>query len=118
LAMAIGVVILNKLFIPRLGIAGAAWATFAVVAISAGIKIVFLSLKMNFSLSIGRSLKLLGIIASLFVAFNYFPIWASPLIDIILKSLLIALSYFIALRILGLSPDLNSLKNSFSEKSK
>ena len=118
LAMAIGVVILNKLFIPRLGIAGAAWATFAVVVISAGIKIVFLSLKMNFSLSIGRSLKLLGIIVSLFVAFKYFPIWASPLIDIILKSILIALSYFIALRILGLSPDLNSLKNSFSEKSK
>ena len=35
LAMAIGVVILNRLFIPRLGIAGAAWATFVVVAISA-----------------------------------------------------------------------------------
>jgi O-antigen/teichoic acid export membrane protein len=118
LAMAFGVVVLNKYFIPSYGIAVAAWATFIVVAVSAFIKILFLSIKMNYRLSLSKSLRLLLIIVSLFFAFDYLPIWSTPFFDIVIKCLLIASTYFTFLYFLGLVPDLNSLKNNFSEKSK
>ena len=104
--MALGVTLLNILWIPVYGIDGAALATLVVIGISALLKIAFLYYKINahpFSWNMCKTLIVVGI---LFIFFESFDFTVSPILQIVLTSSLVSVVYFMFVIQLKLSNDL------------
>lgn len=109
IAMALGVSILNILWIPRYGIDGAALATLVVVGLSIVVKITYLKFKIKahpFSPNLIKAFVAVGI---LYTLFQYIDWTFSPFVQIILTSGLVSVLYFLIVVQFKLSDDLLQL---------
>lgn len=100
-------VLLNMLFIPRYGINGSAFATFLAIFVYNTIKIYFVKKKFNmmpFNAETGKVVVLLMVSVAIFYFWD-FPF--HPIVNIALKSLLIALFYVIIILKLNVSEDIS-----------
>jgi O-antigen/teichoic acid export membrane protein len=116
IAMAISVIFLNRVFIERFGINGAALATVLVVIFFGFVKIFYVNnkLKMNpYSVNTG---KIMILITLMFFVFHYVNLPINPFLGIVIKSLLISLIYFFVVIKLQLSEDLNQLYQKYLVK--
>ncbi len=102
-------VLLNMLFIPRFGINGSAFATFLAITVYNTIKIYFVKRKfdmMPFNYDTGKVLVLIIVSIGLFY-FWEFPF--HPIVNIMLKSLLVTFVYVVSILKLNVSEDISIL---------
>ncbi|MFK8059606.1 MAG: lipopolysaccharide biosynthesis protein [Polaribacter sp.] len=123
--MAVSVYLLNKLFYYQLdyGTDGLALATLIVIFSANTFKLLFVKSKFSMTPFTDKSLKMILIIAILYVGFNFwdFPIsdiylWkfpVHPVINIILKSILIIVVYLLLIFKLNISPELDNLLKKY-----
>ena len=112
--MALGVSLLNIVWIPLYGIDGAALATLVVVGLSIAVKITYLQLKINVHPLSSNLFKALFAIGILYILFQYFDWTFSPLVQIILTSGLVSIFYFLIVVQFKLSDDLLRLVKRIS----
>ncbi|EPR73645.1 Polysaccharide biosynthesis protein [Winogradskyella psychrotolerans RS-3] len=105
--LAIMAIVLNIVFIPVYGIEGSAFATFLAVFIYNTIKIIFVKRKFNMlPFTIGSAKIILALIV-LSLAFYFWDFPFHPIINIILKSGLISLIYFMLIYKMNVSDDIS-----------
>ncbi len=109
LAMALSVIALNKWLIGWMGINGAALATLIVVLIYSIIKILYVKAKLKIQPFGLNTLKLLCIVSFIFFAFYFWNFSFHPIINIILKCLIIGVLYVMLVKNFKVSEDINSL---------
>ncbi len=113
IGMATCVIVLNRVLISNMGINGAALATLITIFIFSTIKIWYVKNKMSMHPFTTKTLFVLGLIAIIFVAFYFIEFTFHPIVNILLKSLLITLVYLIAVVRLKISDDINELVNKY-----
>jgi O-antigen/teichoic acid export membrane protein len=86
-------IVLNVILIPQYGIVGSAWATLISVMVYNTIKLIFVVKKMNLYPFTKNTLKSFGIIVFTFLLFYFWDFSFHPILNIILKSILITLVY-------------------------
>ena len=104
--MALGVSILNMVWIPLYGIDGAALATLVVVGLSIAVKIMYLQFKIKAHPLSWNLLKALVAVGILYTLFKYINWTSSPIIQIILTSAMVSGLYFLIVAQFKLSDDL------------
>ena len=104
--MALGVSILNMLWIPLYGIDGAALATLVVVGLSIAIKIMYLQFKIKAHPLSWNLLKAFAAVGILYTIFQYIDWTLSPIIQIVLTSAMVSGLYFLIVAKFKLSDDL------------
>lgn len=109
-------VLLNIWLIPEMGILGAAVATFLAVTLYNVLKLVFVGWKFGLSPFSWGTLKVLILAAITYLLFFWFEFPFHPLVNILLKSLLIVLFYGGAAYQLRISEDLNALGRNLFKK--
>ena len=109
--MALGVSILNMVWIPLYGIDGAALATLVVVGLSIAVKVMYLQFKIKAHPLSWNLLKALISVAILYTSFQYIDWTLSPIIQIILTSAMVSCLYFLIVAQFKLSDDLLRLVN-------
>jgi O-antigen/teichoic acid export membrane protein len=102
-------VILNMIFIPIYGINGSAIATFIAILVYNTIKIVFIKKKFNMLPFTDGTLKLSVLIIICTLVFYFWDFSFHPILNIILKSILIGLFYTIVIFRLNISEDISIL---------
>ncbi|REE25622.1 oligosaccharide flippase family protein [Winogradskyella pacifica] len=105
--LAIMAIVLNAVFIPVYGIEGSAFATFLAVFIYNTIKIVFVKRKFNMLPFTSGSVKIILALIVLSFAFYFWDFPFHPIINIILKSGLISLIYFMLIYKMNVSDDIS-----------
>ncbi len=101
-------IVLNYIFISIYGIEGSAFATFLAVAIYNTIKVIFVKQKFNmlpFSKSSSKVILLLILLTGL-MYFWEFPFY--PIMNIVLKSLMVGVLYFTSVYKLNVSEDVSN----------
>jgi O-antigen/teichoic acid export membrane protein len=109
LLLAICAIGLNYLFIPRLGIDGAAVATLISITLYSLAKLFFVTVKMGLFPFTRQTLYSLTVSGITFVLFYYWEFGFHPLVNIVLKSVLMSVFYAYANYMLKLSPDINAV---------
>ena len=104
--MALGVSILNMVWIPLYGIDGAALATLVVVGLSIAVKVMYLQFKIKAHPLSWNLFKALISVAILYTSFQYIDWTLSPIIQIILTSAMVSCLYFLIVVQFKLSDDL------------
>ena len=105
--MALGVTMLNIVWIPLYGIDGAALATLVIIAGSILLKVTYLYYKINTHPLSWNMCKTLIIVGILYVVFDSFKFTAvSPILQIVFTSALVSVVYFVIAIQLKLSNDL------------
>jgi len=108
-------VVLVMVFVPRFGINGAALATLISIFVYNTIKLLFVVKKMKLYPFTMNTLKSFGVIALVFLSFYFWDFPFHPLVNITLKSALIALAYVYLNYVFKISLDINGvLKKVFS----
>ncbi|WP_321538340.1 lipopolysaccharide biosynthesis protein [Flavobacterium piscinae] len=100
---------LNMYFIPNYGIEGAAIATLISIGLYSLAKFLFVVFKMNLFPFSKKTIISLGIIAFTFVAFYFWNFTFHPILNIVLKSILISLFYWFLNYKLLISTDINGM---------
>ncbi|GGD27360.1 oligosaccharide flippase family protein [Flavobacterium orientale] len=100
---------LNIYFIPNFGIEGAAIATLISIGLYSLAKFLFVVLKMNLFPFTKKTLVSLGIIALTFVVFYFWNFSFHPILNILLKSILLAVFYWSLIYKLAISNDINGV---------
>ena len=113
LAMAISVIFLNKWLINLIGINGAAIATLIVVVFYSLFKIAYIQTKLKIQPFGFNTLKILIVVLGLFLVFYFWNFSFHPLVNIILKCLIISAIYIILIKKLKISEDINELLTKF-----
>ncbi|WP_111709253.1 lipopolysaccharide biosynthesis protein [Lutibacter citreus] len=113
LAMAISVIFLNHWLINLYGINGAALATLIVVFLYSLVKLAYIKFKLNIQPFGRNTLKILLIILLVYIGFNFWVFNFNPILNIILKGLLICLIYVFLIKKFQISEDINSLFSKF-----
>jgi O-antigen/teichoic acid export membrane protein len=106
IVMALGVSILNVIWIPLYGIDGAALATFVVVGLSIVVKIIYLQFKIKAHPLTWNLFKTLVAVGILYLSFQYIKWNLSPIVQIVLTSALVSALYFLIVTQFKLSDDL------------
>jgi O-antigen/teichoic acid export membrane protein len=106
IVMALGVSILNMIWIPLYGIDGAALATLVVVGVSIAFKIIYLQFKIKANPLSWNLFKALVAVGILYTLFQYIDWTFSPLVQIGLTSALVSVLYFLIISQFKLSNDL------------
>ena len=109
LAMAISVILLNHWLIALIGIHGAALATFIVVLSYSIFKILYIKSKLQMQPFSKKSVYLLVLILVLYAGFFFLNLSKNTLFNIVLKSVLIVLSYLFLVKLLRISEAINGL---------
>lgn len=117
-SMAVSVIFLNKWLINLLDNNGAALATLIVVMVYSFIKIGYIRLKFNIHPFSIKTIKLLLLVIGLFFVFSFWNFSFQPVINIILKSIVISALYLITIKRIAISEDLNLLAAKFLGKNK
>lgn len=121
LVLAIGVFlavlafVLNLIFIPMYGIFGAALATFLAFAIYNTSKLVIVHKKFGIQPFTRETVYSLLLILSFSLLFYFWDFSINPVVNILLKSVLIGTGYLAIVFILKLSPDINRLIAKYSK---
>ena len=106
-------IVLNTIFIPLYGIEGSAFATFITVMIYNTIKLFYVIKKMELYPFTTKTLESLGILAICFLLFNFWDFPFHPVINIVLKSILVTLFYVFLTYKANLSEDINGVISKF-----
>jgi len=102
-------VVLNIIFIPRFGIEGAAYATFIAMFLYNISKIVFVNYKFKMQPFTINTAKTFVFLIALVFAFYFWEFSFHPIVNIILKSILISLSYVFVVYKFNLSEDITAI---------
>lgn len=100
---------LNMYFIPNFGIEGAAIATLISIGLYSLAKFLFVVFKMDLFPFTKKTIVSLGIIALTFVVFYFWNFSFHPILNIVLKSVLITLFYWALNYKFMISDDINSV---------
>ena len=111
-------IVLNMIFIPIYGIVGAALATLLSVIVYNSIKLWFVVKKMNLFPFTNKTIHSFGIISLIFVLFYFWDFPFHPLINILLKSILITIVYVYLNYSWKISTEINQIIDSFLGKVK
>lgn len=111
--LAILAFILNLIFIPWLGILGAALATFLAFAAYNSSKLIIVYLKFKIQPFTYRTLQGLGMITAFGLLFYFWDFGYHPVINILLKSFLIGAGYVGLVYALNMSEDINRLLRKY-----
>ncbi len=113
LAMALSVIVLNKWLIEWIGINGAALATLIVVFVYSIIKILYVKEKLKIQPFGSNTVKLILIISFIFMVFYFWNFSFHPIMNIILKCLIIGIIYVLLIKKFKISEDINSLISKY-----
>jgi len=116
IAMAISVIVLNRILIQSLSIKGAALATLIVVLVFGVIKIVYVKNKLKMQPYSKSTIIILVIIGLLFFTFYFISFSINPLLSIIVKSTLLTTIFIFLIIKLKLSEDINNLLSKYFNK--
>lgn len=86
-------IVLNALLIPQYGIEGAAWATFSAIVLFNSIKLIFVKMKFDMQPFVRGTFKIFVALLFLAVLLGNFNFSFHPIINILLKSLLLVVMY-------------------------
>lgn len=114
--LAILTIVLNYLLIPRMGLEGAALASFVSIFIFNVVKLVFVWMKFGILPFTKETFKIFATLVLLSVLFNLLQFPFHPIINIILKSGLIVVMYLGILYRFGISEDVSGLLNKWLKK--
>ncbi len=109
IGMAASVIILNKWLIGVFGIDGAALATLIVVLVFSTIKILYIRQKMKMQPFSAKTMVMLVVIVVLFLSFYFWNFSFHPIINILLKTLIVSAIYGIAVLKLNISNDIREV---------
>ena len=109
LCLVVLTVSLNMYFIPNFGIEGAAIATLISIGLYSLAKFLFVVFKMDLFPFTKKTIVSLGIIAVTFVVFYFWNFSFHPIVNIVLKSVLIALFYWFLNFKFKISEDINGV---------
>ena len=118
LLLAVLAITLNVYFIPRYGIDGAAIATLISVTLYCCAKLLFVIFKMRLNPFTKQTLQSLGVLALTFVTFYFWEFPFYPLVNIVLKSALVALVYVGLHFLFKISPDVNLIIINIARKAR
>jgi O-antigen/teichoic acid export membrane protein len=104
--LAIMAIILNFVFIPIYGIDGSAFATFLAIVIYNTIKIIFVKQKFNMQPFTWSSFKIIFLLIILLGIMYFWDFPFHPMVNIILKSVVLGILYFTAVYRLNVSEDI------------
>jgi O-antigen/teichoic acid export membrane protein len=104
---------LNMIFIPMYGIVGAALATLISVIVYNSIKLWFVVKKMNLFPFTKNTLLSFGIIIVVFLLFYFWDFSFHPIVNIVLKSILISIVYMYCNYRLVISAEINQVISNF-----
>ncbi|MET2984375.1 oligosaccharide flippase family protein [Aureibaculum conchae] len=113
IAMALSVIFLNRWLIQVMGINGAALATLIVVLAFSTFKIIYIQLKLDMQPFTKKTVLVLAIISILFFVFYFLILPFHPLVNMIVKSILLSIVYTVLIYKLNISEDINSLINKY-----
>lgn len=116
LSMALSVIFLNKWFIEMIGINGAALATLIVVFVYSLVKVIYIKFKLDIQPFDINTFKLLLVIGFIFTIFYFWGFEIHPVLNIIIKSLVITVCYLFFVKKLNISEDLSILAMKFVRK--
>lgn len=109
-------IVLNKIFIKKMGIDGAAIATLSTIVIFTIIKILYVKYKLKMQPFTFKTILILLLTAVLFGLFYFVNIASNPIVNIMVKSVLISVVYFVAVLKLKLSKDVDELFIKYLKK--
>lgn len=112
LLLAFFAITLNMIFIPIYGIDGAAIATLVSITLYSIAKLLFVVIKMKLFPFTSKTLISFAVLFILFCAFYFWEFSFHPIINIILKSILVTIIYVFVNYKLKLSSDFNTVVNS------
>ena len=115
-SLAIATILLNLWLIPSLGIEGAALASFIAISVFNVLKLCYVYAKFKLFPCTIATFKTFLILAVLFFIFNYLNFSFQPILNIVLKSILILVAYLIALYGFKISEDFTGLINKLLRK--
>jgi O-antigen/teichoic acid export membrane protein len=107
---------LNMIFIPIYGINGAAIATLISITLYSIAKLLFVVLKMKLFPFSNQTLYCLGVLIATFFLFYFWDFSFNPIVNIVLKSILVSVFYIFMNYKLKLSSDFNNVMNSILKK--
>lgn len=107
---------LNMIFIPIYGINGAAIATLISITLYSIAKLLFVVLKMKLYPFSNQTLYCLGVLIATFFLFYFWDFSFNPIVNIVLKSILVSFFYIFMNYKLKLSSDFNNVMNSILKK--
>jgi O-antigen/teichoic acid export membrane protein len=110
------VISLNMYFIPNFGLNGAALATLISISLYSIAKLLFVVLKMKLYPFTSKTLVALAITVVTFGLFYYWDFTFHPLINIVLKSVLVSLFYVGLTYYSKISSDINYVIYTFFKK--
>lgn len=114
--LAILTIVLNYWLIPKMGMEGAALASFVSILIFNMVKLVFVKMKFDILPFTQATLKVLATLVLLSVLFNLFQFPFHPIINILLKSSLIMIMYVGILYRFDISEDVTGILSKWLKK--
>ncbi|NOR28323.1 MAG: oligosaccharide flippase family protein [Lutibacter sp.] len=109
LSMAISVILLNKWLINLIGIEGAALATLIVVVFYSIFKIIYIKFKLKIQPFSFQTVKIVFVVSFIFIAFYFWNFNFHPLLNILLKCIVISVLYIMIIKKIKISEDINGL---------
>jgi len=116
LLLVVMMIVLNMIFIPIYGITGSALATLISIFVYNTIKLLFVVKKMKLYPFTANTFKSFLIITVLFLAFYFWEFPFNPLVNIVLKSILISIVYVYLNYVFKISTDINFVINNLISK--
>ena len=117
-AMAASVIVLNRVLIEKFGIDGAALATLIVVSVFSTVKILYLHKKMSMQPFSINTIKVLLLIGLLFLAFNFWNFSFHPILNIIVKTIIVSIIYGFLVWRFRVSEEIQSLIEKYTVTNK
>ncbi len=114
--LAVLVIVLNLMFIPKYGLNGAAFASFLAIALYNTIKFFYVKSKFGIVPYTIETLKVLGILLVLGVLFYFLDFPFHPIVNIVIKGVLVTLLFLGILFKLRISEDVYGILNRFLGK--
>ena len=105
--LAVLVIVLNLMFIPKYGLNGAAFASFLAIALYNTVKFFYVKSKFGIVPFTIESLKVFGILVVLGIAFYFLDVPFHPIVNIVIKGVLSTLLFLALLYKLRISEDIN-----------
>ena len=112
IAMAVSVYFLNDYLIDLYGINGAAISTFIVLLIFTVLKIIYIRYKVKLQPFNFNSIKIFTSILLIYFFNSYINLELSPLIEIIIRSVIILMTYLLIIYFFGVSKKMKDLLNT------
>jgi O-antigen/teichoic acid export membrane protein len=114
--MAVTVIFLNKWLINLIGIDGAALATLIVMVVYSAIKIFYIQAKFNIQPFSIQTIKISIIVLVVFGVFYFWNLPFNPILNMLLKGILITALYVLLINKFKISREINDLFFKFSKK--